>query len=102
MKEAQIYHLHTSSFIAWLKTENVYTNISKDVKRKFDTSNYEVKIPSPSEKNNRVFRLMEDELAAKTVKKFSRLRPKMYSYLTDDGGYGKKQKHQKMCNKARN
>ena len=69
MKEAQIYRLHTSSFVASLKTENVYTNISKDVKRKFDTSNYEVKIPSPSGKNNRVFRLMGDELAAKNCEK---------------------------------
>ena len=37
--------MDTSSFIIYIKTEDVYGNIADDVGKRFDTSNYEVNRP---------------------------------------------------------
>ena len=41
-------------------------------------------------KNEKVIRLMKDELGGKIMAKFVWLRAKTYSYLTDDGSEDKK------------
>ena len=46
------------------------------LKKRFDTSNYEVKIPLRNEKNKKVIGLMKDELGGKIMKEFAALRPK--------------------------
>ena len=48
------------------------------------TSNYEVDRPLSTGKNKKVISLMKDELGGKTITEFVTLRPKSYSYLTDD------------------
>ena len=40
---------------------------------------------------------MKDELGGKIMTKFAGLRPKTYSYLTDDDSEVKKAKETKMC-----
>ena len=40
---------------------------------------------------------MKDELGGKIMKEFIGLRPKCYSYLTDDGNVDKKAKGTKKC-----
>ena len=40
--------------------------------------------------NKRVICIMKDELRGKIMKEFIGLRPKCYSYLTDDGKINKK------------
>ena len=40
----------TDSFIVYTKTEDIYTDIAKDVKMKFDTSNCELERSLPKEK----------------------------------------------------
>ena len=54
--------MDTDSFLIHIKTEDVYENIADDVKKRFDTSNYEVNRPLPTGKNKKVIRLMKDEL----------------------------------------
>ena len=62
------------------------------LKKKYDTSNYTVERPLPIGKNKKVIGTMKDELGGKIMKEFIGLRPKCYSYLTDDGKIDKKAK----------
>ena len=76
--------MNTDSFIVYLKTNDIYKGIAKDVETRFDTSNYELDRLLPKENNKKVIRLMKDELGGKIVVKFVGLRAKTYSYLIDD------------------
>ena len=52
----------------------------------------EVKRPLPIGKNEKVIGLMKDELEGKIITEFIALRPKTYSYLTDNDKIDKKVK----------
>ena len=77
--------MDTDSFIAYIKTNDIYKDIAEDVENRFDTSNYELDRPIPKEKKKKVNGLMKDELGRKIKAKFFGLRAKSYSYLIDDG-----------------
>ena len=87
----------TDSFIMNIKTNHFYEDIASDVENRFDTSNYEVKRPLPTGKNKKVIGLMKDELGGKIITEFVTLRPKTYSFITDDGKEDKKAKRTKKC-----
>ena len=53
--------------------------------------------PLPKGKNKKVIGLMKDELGGKIITEFVTLRPKTYSYLTEDGKEDKKAKGTKKC-----
>ena len=89
--------MDTDSFIMNIKTEDFYKDISNDVDKRFDTSNYEVNRPLSIGKNKKVIGLMKDELGGKIIMEFVTLRPKTYSYLTDDCKEDKKAKGTKKC-----
>ena len=72
-------------------------DIAGDVENRFDTSNYEVNRPLPTGKNKKVIGLTKDELGGKIIMEFVTLRPKTYSFLTDDGKEDKKAKGTKKC-----
>ena len=76
--------MDTDSFIMHIKTEDFYKDIANDAEKRFDTSNYEVNRPLPTGKNKNVIVLMKDELGGKIITEFVALRPRTYSYLTDD------------------
>ena len=82
-------YMDTDSFIMNIKTEGFY----KDT----DTSNHEVNRPLPTGKHKKVIGLMKDELGGKIITEFVILRPKTYSYLTDDCKEDKKGKRTKKC-----
>ena len=84
--------MDTDSFIMDMKTNYFYKDITNDVENRFDTSNYQVNRPLPMGKNKKVIGLMKDELGGKIITEFVTLRPKTYSYLTDDGKEDKKAK----------
>ena len=86
--------MDTDSFMMNIKTENFYKNIANDVEKKFDISNYECDRPLPTGKNKKV---MKDELGGRVITEFVALRPKTYSYLTDDCKEDKKAKGTKKC-----
>ena len=88
----KLCYMDTDSFIMNIKMNNFYKDIANDVECEFDTSNYEVHRPLPMGKNKKVIVLMKDELAGKIITEFVTLRPKTYSYLTDDGKEDKKAK----------
>ena len=67
------------------------------LKKRFDTSNYEVNRPLPAGKNKKLIGLMKDELGGKIITEFVTLRSKTCSYLTDDCEEDKKAKGTKKC-----
>ena len=93
----KLYYMDTDSFKMNIKTNDFYEDIASDVENRFDTSNYEGKRPLPTGKNKKVIGLMKDELGGKIITEFVTLRPKTYSFLTDDGKEDKKAKGTKKC-----
>ena len=90
-------YMDTDSFITNIKTNDFCKDIASDVGNRFDTSNYEANRPLPKGKNKKVIGLMKDELGGKIITEFVTLRPKTYSFLTDDGKEDKKAKGTKKC-----
>ena len=69
---AKLCYTDTDSLIVHVKPEYVNSDLTGDVEKRFDTSNYETERPLPIRKNKKVIGLMKDELG-----KFVALRPKM-------------------------
>ena len=68
----------TDGFIIYIITEDFYEDIAGDVKRWFDTSNYDKsnERPLPIGKNKKVYGLFKDELGGKIMEEFSGIRAK--------------------------
>ena len=90
--DIKLCHMDTDSFIMNIKTNDFYEDIANNVENRFDTSNYEVNRPLPMGRNKKIIGLTKDELGGKIITEFVSLRPKTYSYLTDDGKEDKKAK----------
>ena len=90
--KVKLCYMDTNSFIIKIKTNDFYEDIASDVENRFDTSNYEVNRPLPTGKNKKIIGLMKDKLGGKIIAEFVTLRPKTYSFLTDDGKEDKKAK----------
>ena len=97
--KTKLCYTDTDSFIICIKTEDFGENISNDVQKWFDTSNYDKneKRPFPIGMNKNVPGLFKDELGGKIITEFVALRAKAYSYLDDDGNEHKKSKGTKRC-----
>ena len=74
-----------------------YKDIAQDVEERFDTSNYDVDRPLPKGKNKKVVGLMKDKLGGWIITEIVALRPKTYSYMTDEFIEMKKAKGTKKC-----
>ena len=61
----------------YIKTDDIYKGIAKDVETRFDTSHYELVRPLPKAKNKKGIWLMKDELGEKIMVKFVELRAKL-------------------------
>ena len=84
-EKAKLCFMDTDSFIAYIKTDDIYKDVAEDAETRFDTSTNELDRPLPKGKNRNVVGLMKDELGEKIMTKFVGLRGKTYSYLIDDG-----------------
>ena len=80
----KLCYMDTDSFKMNIKTNDFYKDIASDVENRFDTSNYEANRPLPTGKNKKIIGLMKDELGRKIITEFVTLRPKTYSFLTDE------------------
>ena len=65
-----------------MKTEDIYSDIAKYVKTRFDISNYESDRPLPKGKKKKVIGLVKNGLHGKVMTEL-----KMYSYLKDDKNF---------------
>ena len=93
----KLCYMDTDSFIMDIKTNDFYKDLANDFENRFDTSNCEVNRPLPMGKNKKVIGLMNNEQGGKIITEFVTLRPKTYSYLTDDTKEDKKAKGTKKC-----
>ena len=75
-----------------IHTEDFYKDISKDIKKKFDTSDYPPNHPSGilTGVNKKVIGMFKDEVAGKQITHFVGLRPKLYSFKVEDQNATKK------------
>ena len=80
----KLCYMDTDSLIMNIKTKDFYKDIARDVEERFDTSNYDVDRSLPKGKNKEVIGLMKDELGGRIITEFAVLRPKTYSYMTDE------------------
>ena len=92
---ARLCYMDTDSFVINIKTNDFYEDISQDVNERFDTSNYTFELPKGI--NKKVIGLMKDELGGGIITEFVALRPKTYSYITNDFTELKKAKGTKKC-----
>ena len=97
MDNAKLCYMDTDSFVINVKTKDFYKDIAEDVKERFDTSNFSYDRPLSININKKVVGLMKDELGGGIINEFVALRPKAYSYRTDDSVELKKEKGTKEC-----
>ena len=78
--------MDTDSFVLLIKTEDFYKDISNDVNRWFDTSNFNRNDNRSLEtgKNMKVIGKFKDELGGKILTEFCALRAKTYPFLIDE------------------
>ena len=93
----KLCYTDTDSLVMTIKTKDFYKDIVQDVQERFHTSNYSVDRPLPKRKNKKVIGLMKDELGGGIITEFIALRPKTYSYTTDEFIEMKKAKGTKKC-----
>ena len=84
--KVNLYDKDTDSFVYETETEDFYRDITKDVKKRFDTRGYskDDNRPLPIGENKKVIGLMKDELGGKIITEFAALRAKMYAYRKID------------------
>ena len=87
---AKLRYTDTDSVIIYIKTEDLSEDISNDVERWFDTSNYDESDKRLLQigKNKIVPGLFKDELGGKIITEVVALRAKKCAYLIDNYGDG--------------
>ena len=96
---AKLFYTDTDSFIIYIKTEDFFEDISNDVERCYNTSNYNKndKRPLPIGKNKKVPGLFKYKSGGKIMTGFVALRVKAYAYLDAGGNEHKKSKGTEKC-----
>ena len=95
--KARLCYMDMDSFVVNIKTKDFYEDISQDVNKRFDTSNYTFDRPLSTGINKKVIGPMKDELGGDIITEFVVLRPKAYSYVTNNFIGMKKAKGTKKC-----
>ena len=92
--KAELLFTDTDSLMYLIQTDDVYLDVKKDIKRKFDTSDYEVNHLSgiKSGVNKKVIGKFKDEVGGKQITHFIGLRPKLYSFKVEEQGETRKAK----------
>ena len=85
---AELLSTDTDSLLYLIHTDDFYQDISHDIKRKFDTSDYPENHPSGINTgvNKKVIGKFKDEVAGRQIAHFVGLRPKLYTFKVEGGG----------------
>ena len=94
---AKLCYMDTDSLVYHIKMEDFYTDITGDVKERFDMSGFMEPRPLPMGCNKKVIGRMKDELKGKIMTEFVALRPKLYAYRKLDNAEDKRSKGIKKC-----
>ena len=86
--KAELLFTDTDSLMYLIQTDDFYSDIKKDIKRKFDTSDYPENHPSGIKTgvNKKVIGKYKDEVGGKQITHFPGLRPKLYSFKVENEG----------------
>ena len=92
--KAKLLYTDTDSLLYEIQTEDFYKDITPDVKRFFDTSNYPDNHPSgiPTGKNKKAPGKFKDESGGKQIVEFVGLRAKLYALRMHEGKEEKRAK----------
>ena len=92
--KAELLFTDTDSLMYLIQTEDFYHDINKDIKKKFDTSDYPENHPSGIKTGvkKKVIGKFKDEAAGKQITHFVGLRPKLYTFKVDEKGETRKAK----------
>ena len=84
--KAQLLFTDTDSLMYHIQTDDVYHDIKKDIKKKFDTSEYLENHPSGIKTgvNKKVIGKFKDEAAGRQITHFIGLRPKLYTFKVEE------------------
>ena len=95
----KLCYMDTDSFFMMIKTDDFFKDINNDVKKWFDTSNFDKNDNRPLliGKNKKVSGKFKDELGGKIITEFCALQPKTYAYKLDNDNDVKKAKRTKKC-----
>ena len=61
-QKARLCYMDTDSFIVYIKTNDLYKDITEDFETRFDNSDYKLDRPLSKRKEKKVIRLMKDKL----------------------------------------
>ena len=90
-EKAEVLYSDTDSLVLKIETDDFFADISGDVAEWFDTNEFAKDHPAVLEglpivkENKKKIGLMKDECGGKIVTEWVALRPKLYSFLTEDG-----------------
>ena len=87
-ENSRLLFTDTDSLMYEIKTEDFYKDISPDVEKMFDTSNYPKEHESGIKTglNKKVIGMMKDECGGKQIEEFVGLRAKLYFYKMCESG----------------
>ena len=91
-KKAHLLFTDTDSLMYELKTDDFYADISADIKKRFDTSDFPQGHESGiiSGVNKKVIGMFKDEVAGRQITHFVGLKPKLYSFKVEDSSTTRK------------
>ena len=91
---AELLFTDTDSLMYLIQTDDFYHDSNKDIKKKFDTSDYPENHPSGIKTgvNKKVIGKFKDEAAGKQITHFVGLRPKLYTFKVEEKGETRKAK----------
>ena len=91
--KAELLFTDTDSLMYLIQTDDVYHDISKDIKKKFDTSGYPENHPSVIKTgvNEKVIGKFKDEAGGRQITHFVGLRPKLYTFKVEEIKRGEKE-----------
>ena len=92
--KAELLFTDTDSLMYLIQTDDFYSDINKDIKRKFDTSEYPENHPSGIKTgvNKKVIGKFKDEVGGIQITHFVGLRPKLYTFKVEEKGETRKAK----------
>ena len=92
--KAELLFTDTDSLMYLIQTDDFYSDIKHDIRKKFDTSDYPENHPSGIKTgvNKKVIGKFKGEAAGKQITYFVGLRPKLYTFKVEEKGETRKAK----------